>query len=387
MAEQNPLPAGGLPGTMATADDTGAAGAFMRAGLALAAAISTALCGSAAAQTFDPYATSLPTEMTAPSYFDGLYAGVLVGMSGADHKNFFPTGAIDRYGIGGVLGYNHFIAPGILIGAEIQGHLDTDFNGTWNTGLLALGHLGFTTADDFQVYLLGGGGVFDNVPAWAFGGGIEWGVLDNIGVRAEIITIGQAGPAPSGLSRPGVTAWIIKGGPIWHFGAESNNLPGPHFGFDPPAETTDFDGAYAGLGYGMHLNMPANFFPDLGFGAHITRGHIGGFAGWNFALVDGAVKVVAGVEAQADILYDTSGDMTWDAIGLARLGIVPFEGLMVYGAAGVGVLQNKPSYALGGGIEYALWGNASVLLALGELNPAGPITAYKGTLGAVWHFN
>lgn len=40
--------------------------------------------------------------MTAPSYFDGLYAGVLVGMSGPDHKNFFPTGAIDRYGIGGV---------------------------------------------------------------------------------------------------------------------------------------------------------------------------------------------------------------------------------------------------------------------------------------------
>jgi hypothetical protein len=359
-------------------------------GLATAAFLGAALCGAAQAQAFNPYAADLPTELSAPSWFDGLYAGVIFGMSGADHKNFFPTGAIDRYGIGAALGYRHYLAPGVVIGGEVQGHLDTDFAGTWNTGLMGFAQLGFTTSDDFLVYLLAGGGIFDNVPAWAVGAGAEWGVYDNMGLRAEIITIGQAGPAPSGLSRPGISAWIIKGGPMWHFGAGSNDLPGSHLRFEPPAHVTDFDGAYAGLGYGMHLNMTANFFPDLGFGAHITRGHLGAFGGWNFKLVDGAVKLIAGVEGQADFLYDTSGDVTWDAIGLGRLGIVPFEGVMVYGAAGIGVLQNKATYALGGGIEYALWGDASLraeVLALGELTPVGPVTAYKGTIGAVWHFD
>jgi hypothetical protein len=365
----------------------------MRVGVALAAtAVGAAmLCGGAQAQSsVSLYAPEMSPELSAPTYFEGLYAGVVFGMSGADHKNFFPTGAIDRYGVGGVVGYNHFIAPGVLIGAEVQGHVDSDFAGTYNTAALALGRIGFSTADDFYVYLLGGGGVFDNVAAWAVGAGVEWGVYDNMGARLEIITLGQAGPAPSGISRPGITAWIIKGGPMWHFGPESDALPGPHFSMDPPADLTDFDGPYAGLGYGMHLNMPGNFFPDLGFGAHMTRGHIGGFAGWNFTLVDGAVKIVGGVEGQADFLYDTSGDITYDAIGLARVGFVPFDGVMVYGAAGIGVLQNKPTYAAGGGIEYALWGDASLrteVLALGELNPMGPITAYKGTLGAVWHFN
>lgn len=362
--------------------------------LALAAATvgATLACGVAHAQTLsaDLFAPELSSDMIAPTYFEGLYAGVLAGMSGADHKNFFPTGGIDRYGIGAVVGYNHFIAPGVLVGAEVQGHLDTDFAGTYNTAALAFAKLGLLTRDDFMIYLLGGGGVFDSVPAWAFGAGFEWGIYDNVSIRADITTIGQAGPAPSGISIPGITAWIIKGGPIWHFGDESGALPGFHFSLDAPTVLTDFDGGYAGLEYGMHYNAAGNFFPDVGFGAHITRGHIGGFAGWNFKLVDDAVDIVAGVEGQADFLFDTSGDTGVEALGLARLGVVPVDGLMVYAAGGGGIVNGKPAYAIGGGAEYALWGNASVraeALALGALAPAGAITAVKGSLGAVWHFD
>ena len=372
-------------------------GAIMKICLALAtAAVGAAfVCTGANAQTLsaDLYAPELRADMAAPSYFEGLYAGVLFGMSGADHKNFFPTGGIDRYGIGAVLGYNTYLAPRIIAGAEVQGHLDTDFAGTYNTGALAFGKLGFTTADNFMVYLLGGGGIYDRVPAWGFGAGLEWGVYENMSVRADIITLGQAGPAPSGITIPGITAWIIKGGALWHFGAESAATPGFHFTLDDAGEITDFDGAYAGIGYGMHYNAAGNFFPDVGFGAHITRGHLGGFGGYNFKLVDGMVDVVAGVEAQGDFLYDTSGDTGFAALGLGRVGVVPFDGLMIYGAAGAGVVQSKAAYALGGGVEYALWGDASLraeYLALGELSATPTVagfSAHKGTIGAVWHFD
>jgi opacity protein-like surface antigen len=143
----------------------------------------------------------------------------------------------------------------------------------------------------------------------------------------------------------------------------------------------------------MHYNAPGNFFPDVGFGGHITRGNLGVFGGYNFKLIDDAIGVVAGVEAQADFLYDTSGDTGASALGLARLGVVPFEGLMLYGAAGAGVVNNVPAYALGGGVEYALWGDASLraeYLALGELSSTPGVagfSAHKGTIGAVWHFD
>jgi hypothetical protein len=364
----------------------------IRLAMATAAVGAAFACTGASAQTLsaDLYAPQLSSDMTAPQYFDGLYAGVLIGMSGADHKNFFPTGGIDRYGIGAVVGYNTYIAPRVVAGVELQGHFDTDFAGTYNTGLLAFGKLGFTTADDFQVYLLGGGGLFDNVPAWAIGLGLEMGIYDNLSLRADIITIGQAAAA-NGKNIPGITAWIIKGGPVWHFGEGASAAPG--FGAPTMRPVTDFDGAYAGIGYGMHFNAPGNFFPDVGFGAHITRGHLGAFGGYNFKLVDDAIGIVAGVEGQADFLYDTSGDTGVSALGLARLGVVPFEGMMVYGAAGGGVVNNMPAYALGGGVEYALWGDASLraeYLALGELSSTPTVagfSAHKGTIGAVWHFD
>jgi opacity protein-like surface antigen len=363
----------------------------IRLALATAAAAAAFTCTAANAQVLsaDLFADDVSSDMSAPSYFDGLYAGVLIGMSGADHKNFFPTGGIDRYGVGAVVGYNTYLAPRVVVGAEVQGHLDTDFAGTYNTGAFAFGKLGFTTADNLMVYLLGGGGVFDQVPAWAFGLGLEWGVYENLSLRADITTIGQAGPAPSGISIPGITAWIIKGGALWHFGEGSSSVPPFSFALNDNGQVTDFDGPYAGVGYGMHYNAAGNFFPDVGFGAHITRGNIGAFGGYNFKLVDDMIDVVASVEVQVDFLFDTSGDTGWEALGLARLGVVPVDGLLLYAAAGGGMVNNKTAYALGGGAEYALWGNASLraeYLALGEPSGGG-FSGHKGTIGAVWHID
>ncbi|HQZ11381.1 MAG TPA: hypothetical protein PK286_00725 [Devosia sp.] len=368
----------------------------MKIRLALATAATCAAFASTGASAADLsptlFAPEIAADLTAPQYFEGLYAGVLFGMSGADHGNFFPTGGIDRYGIGAVVGYNTYLAPGVIAGAEIQGHLDSDFAGTYNTAVLGFGKLGFETADNFQVYLLGGGGLFDNVPAWAFGLGLEWGVYENMSLRADIITIGQAAAA-NGKNIPGITAWIIKGGPVWHFGEGASSKPGFHAFSPAPQPVTDFDGAYAGIGYGMHYNALGNFFPDVGFDAHITRGNLGVFGGYNFRLLDGGIGIVAGVEAQGDFLFDTSGDTGVSALALARLGVVPVDGLMIYGAAGAGSVNGKTAYAVGGGAEYALWGNASLraeYLALSETNPApgaSGFTGHKGTIGAVWHFD
>ena len=334
------------------------------------------------------YAPVIDPQLSAPSYFEGLYAGVIWGTSGADHGNFYPTGGIDRNGYGVALGWNTYLAPGVVAGGEVQGHLDTDFAGVWSISAFALARLGLTTADDFLVYGVGGAGFFDSVPAWVFGAGVEWGLWNAASIRTEILTFSQAAPA-NGLMIPGVTAWMIRFGALWHFGEGAQDIPGHHFSLERPHDVTDFGGLYYGASYGIAWNPQWNFFPDEGYGLHMTRGDIGAFAGYNYHLVDGLV--VAGVEAQASFLYDTSGDVTASLFGLGKAGIVPFEGLYLYGAGGVGLLQGKPAYALGGGIEYALWGDTSVRvegLAIGEASAAPAVSgfsAYKVSIGAVWH--
>jgi hypothetical protein len=363
----------------------------MRVSATLSAAAAAVLLGAAPASAqVDSYLFSpvIDGQFVAPSYFEGLYVGALFGSAGADHGNFYPTGGIDRGGGGAALGWNTYLAPGVVAGGEVQGYIDTDYMGAWSVSAVALARLGLTTADDFLVYGVAGGGLFDLVPAYAFGAGVEWGVWNAASVRGEILTFSQAVPA-NGKFIPGVTAWMIRLGALWHFGQGAQDIPGLHLSLDRPASITDFGGLYYGASYGIDVNGTWNFFPDTGYGLHMTRGDIGAFAGYNFRLLNGVV--VAGVEGQASFLYDTSGDVAGSAFGLARAGIVPLEGLMVYGAGGVGILQAKPAYAAGGGIEYALWGDSSVRLeglAFGELSSTPTVagfSAYKIALGAVWH--
>jgi hypothetical protein len=152
---------------------------------------------------------------------------------------------------------------------------------------------------------------------------------------------------------------------------------------------TDFSGLYYGAYYGAAVNSTWNFFPDLDYGLHMTRADVGGFVGYNYHLLDGFV--VAGLEGQGGVLFDTSGDVSYNVLGLAKLGVVPFDGLFVYGAGGLGIIQDKPAYAAGGGAEYALWGDASVraeALWFGEASTAPVVagfSAFKVALGAVWH--
>ena len=120
---------------------------------------------------------------------------------------------------------------------------------------------------------------------------------------------------------------------------------------------------------------------------------MGAFGGYNHALGD---MFRAGVEVQLGVNYDTSGDAGLDALALGRLGVVPTEGVLVYAAGGLGLVEGQGAYAFGGGVEYALWGQASLrgeALLLGRMDGAPGLTGVSGpstskvTVGTVWHFD
>ena len=326
-------------------------------------------------------------ELTAPSAFDGLYAGLLFGPISARKNNFNSTGWEIRPEIGGVVGWNQPIAPGVTLGAEVQGTLATDFSSSAYLRLMALARLGFAAGGNSQIYLLGGAGRMGE--GWAFEAGIgtEVMVTPNMGLRLEAAGIGQLGPVPNGNDIPAVSAMRITSGAIWQLDG------GPAATAFNAGPVTGFSGPYAGINIGGLTDPQFNFFDDYGHGWHLSRFEMGGLAGYNHALGE---WIRAGVELQLGVSYDTSGDAGIDALALARIGIVPRPGLLAYAAGGAGLVEATGTYAFGGGVEYALWGDATLrgeALLLGRLDGApglsgvsGP-TATKLTIGTVWHFD
>jgi hypothetical protein len=355
---------------------------------AVACAIMAGGVGSAAAQDNALYfSPDLTAEFTAPTPFDGLYAGVVIGPISARKNNFNVGGADIRPEIGGVVGWNQPIVPGVILGGELQATIASDFAGSNYVRAMAIARLGFAAGHNSLVYLLGGVGRMGE--SWAFEAGIgaETMVTDRIGVRLEAAGIGQLGPVPNGNNIPAISAMRITSAVLWQFDG-------------PPASTvfnsgpvTDFAGYYAGVNIGGLTDAEFNFFNDYGWGWHLSRFEMGGLAGYNFALND---TFRAGVEAQAGINFDTSGDAGVDLLALGRVGFVPMDGLFAYAAGGLGLVEGQGAYAVGGGVEYALWGNAALrgeALVLGRLDGAPGLTGVSGpttskvTVGTVWHFD
>lgn len=361
----------------------------MRAGVFAGILLGTVLLTSSAlAQSETLYfSPDLSTDLTAPSAFDGLYAGVLIGPISARKNNFNTTGWDIRPEIGAVIGWNQPVAPGVIVGGEIQGTIATDFSSSAYLRLMALARLGFAAGDNTLIYLLGGAGRMGE--SWAFEGGIgaEVMVTGNMALRLEAAGIGQLGPVPNGNNIPAVSAMRITSGAIWQL----DGAPGlTTFNSGP---VTDFAGRYAGINIGGFTDPQFNFFDDYGWGWHLSRFEMGGFAGYNHALND---MFRAGIEVQLGVNYDTSGDAGLDALALGRLGVVPTPGVLAYAAGGLGLVEGKGAYVFGGGVEYALWGEASLrgeALILGRMDGlpgqtgiAGPSSS-KVTIGTVWHFD
>lgn len=346
----------------------------------LSAAIMTAglACSAAVAQEPEPYVRNT-------SSLDGFYAGIMAGPMSARMGNFFADPEDFYYQLGGVAGWNTFVAPGVIIGGEVQANVNTDFLGATNFDAMLIGRAGFLTADDFMTYVLAGAGYFVNAPAVEIGLGVEWQAFESMSLRLEAVGIGQLGDAATGVTTPGLSAMRITTGAVWHFG--------PHAGSGivvAGTDSTTFSGPYAGLYAGGLVNGTYDFFVDRGNGLHLSRFALGGMGGYDLAVAP-AFRI--GGELQGGLNFDTSGDVGVDALALARVGAVPLDGLMVYGAAGVGVLESHGAFAVGGGIEYALWGRNSVraeYLSIGALSgssAARSISASKFTVGTVWRLD
>lgn len=359
----------------------------MRAGIAACLGLTLLLGGSAAAQDNALlFEAELSSEFSAPSAFDGLYAGVLAGPISARKNNFNSVGAEIRGEVGGMLGWNQPVAPGVIAGAEVQATIATDISSAY-LRLMALARLGFAAGDNTLIYLLGGAGHLGE--SWAFEAGIgtEVMVTPNMGLRLEAAGIGQLGPVPNGNNIPAISALRITSGAIWQLDgapAATSFNAGP---------VTDFSGLYAGINIGGLTDPQYNFYDDYGWGWHLSRFEMGALAGYNHNLSD---MFRAGVEVQLGVNYDTSGDAGLDALALARVGVVPTEGVLAYAAGGVGFVEGQGAYALGGGVEYALWGQTSLrgeALLLGRMDGAPGLAGVSGpssskvTLGAVWHFD
>lgn len=363
----------------------------VRVSILAGVAASVLTCAGAAAQDIDLILPEMEVSLSAPRYFDGLYAGVIFGAEGNDYYNIFSGTATDRFGGGAVLGWNTYLAPPVVVGAEARGFFSTDFSSSHGYDLFALGHLGVLTADDFMVYAAAGPGVVDGVPVFAFGQGLEGRAWDNVTARLETLAIVQQAPNAAGAYIGGVTAWSITGGLLWHLDEGGQDLKGPGFITAPLDQRMDFSGLYAGTEFGVILNFPYNFFPNSGHGGmHLSRGDMGAMLGWNAYLTD---YLLVGAELQAGLLFDTSGDVTRTVLGLARVGIQPMDRLVTYAAGGAGVLQDKFAFALGGGVEYALWDNAAVrgeVLALGELGNTPTVAGFsasKFSFGVLWYLD
>jgi hypothetical protein len=351
-------------------------------------ACGVAMCGVVGAATGQDnrfyFSPELSSEFSAPSAFDGLYAGALFGPISSRMGNFHVGGEPVRGELGLVVGWNQPVADGLVVGGELQGTVATDFN-TAYARMMALARVGFAAGDNTLIYLLGGAGRMGE--GWAFeaGLGAEVMVTGDLGLRLEAAGIGQLGDVPSGVEIPHISALRITGGAIMQLDGEPGATNFSN------GSVTDFSGYYAGLNLGGLTDVEFNFFRNYGYGWHLSRFEVGAMAGVNWALND---YIRVGVEGQAGVNFDTSGDAGVDALALARLGVVPMEGLFAYAAAGAGVVESQGAYAVGGGAEYALWGDVSLrgeALMLGRIDGEPGLSpdqfpTTKATLGAVWHF-
>lgn len=355
--------------------------------LSVCLAASSAIGAVQAADTQLYFSPEIVTEFTAPSGFDGLYAGILIGPISSRMGNFVVGGEPVRPEFGAVIGWNQPVAQGVVVGGELQGTIASDFKGSNYLRLMALARLGFAAGDNTLIYALAGAGRMGEGWAYEAGIGAEVMVTDRAALRIEAAAIGQLGDVPSGVEIPHVSALRITGGLIWQL----DGPPGAT-GFNNDGVVTDFSGAYAGVNLGGLTDPRFAFFDDYGFGFHMSRFEIGTVAGYNFALND-AFRV--GAEAQLGVNFDTSGDAGFDVLALAHAGVVPMDGLLVYAAAGGGMIENEAAYALGGGVEYALWGNTALRgegLVIGRGDGFGGkaperVVSTKVTLGAIWHFD
>lgn len=130
------------------------------------------------------------------SPFEGAYVG---GYAGGISNPGATT-------LGIAAGANFAVTDGIIVGAEAQG--GAAFGNTTTFDAMMLGHLGYEVDDQIMIYGALGAGVVNGTGSYAIGGGAEAIVMDQLGVRGEILGTGAWG---GGLNSAKATAGVL-----WH---------------------------------------------------------------------------------------------------------------------------------------------------------------------------
>jgi len=141
--------------------------------------------------------------------------------------------------------------------------------------------------------------------------------------------------------------------------------------YDAFAGAFDFEGLYAGI-YGG------------GYVAGTTFATVGIAVGVNMMLTD---SIVVGGEFQGGWIGD-GVTSTYDALGLARLGVAFSGTAMAYAAGGAGLVDGSAAYALGGGLELSMTDAISLrgeVLGIGDWG--GSIETAKLTAGVLLHLD
>lgn len=131
------------------------------------------------------------------SPFEGVYLGAYGGAA-------INPGTNATLGI--TAGANFSITDNILVGVE--GQTGAVFGPTTTYDALALARLGYEVDDQFLIYGAAGGGAINGVNSYAIGAGAEALVIDQIGVRGEVLGSGAWGG--------GVNSTKATAGVIWH---------------------------------------------------------------------------------------------------------------------------------------------------------------------------
>jgi outer membrane immunogenic protein len=134
--------------------------------------------------------------------FEGFYVGGTVG--GATLPD---TGIIGTTGV--IVGANFELTDALVSGVEFQGDL------LWDGGLagyntLLLGKFGGYLADDILAYASAGGGFVNGEGSYAFGGGLEMAVAQQLSVRGEALGTGSWGGGPDGAKAAVGVLWHMN---------------------------------------------------------------------------------------------------------------------------------------------------------------------------------
>lgn len=133
----------------------------------------------------------------------------------------------------------------------------------------------------------------------------------------------------------------------------------------------DWEGFYFGVQKGYWLDEGAWSFNKV--------------IGVNFLLGD---NILAGVEATGGVITDFSGLVELEGYLRGRVGLLVSDDVLIYKLGEVGWIGGTPTWALGGGIEFAATDNVSLRGEFRGIGPMGaPLEDTVASIAFLWHAN